>query len=145
MLWQRGKSYSQDLRSRVLAAADEGARVGQIAMALRVSVSYVSKVLTRRRVTGETAARPQRCHVEPKLSGLYDAIRAEIAAEPDMTISELRHWLSGTHKVSASEGLMYATLACLDLTLKKSRSARPSRIARISPPHVPSGAIVSQS
>jgi hypothetical protein len=33
------KAYSQDLRRRVLAAADEGERVGQIAAMLRVSVS----------------------------------------------------------------------------------------------------------
>ena len=39
MPWQRGKAYSQDLRDRVLAAADEGERVGQIAAMLRVSVS----------------------------------------------------------------------------------------------------------
>lgn len=77
MLWQRGKSYSQDLRSRVLVAADEGARVGQIALTLRVSVSYVSKVLGRR-LTGEVSARPQRCRLERKLSDLHEAIRAEV-------------------------------------------------------------------
>jgi hypothetical protein len=38
MLWQRGKAYSQDLRERVFAAADDGQRVGQIARLLRVSV-----------------------------------------------------------------------------------------------------------
>ena len=38
MPWRRGKAYSQDLRDRVLAAADEGERVGQIAAMLRVSV-----------------------------------------------------------------------------------------------------------
>jgi transposase len=42
MLWQRGKPYSQDLRERVFAAADDGEPVGQIADMLRVSVSYVS-------------------------------------------------------------------------------------------------------
>ena len=49
MLWRRGKSYSQDLRDRVFAAADDDEPVGRIAAMLRVSVSYVSKVLTRRR------------------------------------------------------------------------------------------------
>ena len=44
MLWQRGKAYSQDLRARVFAAADDGEPVGRIATLLRVSVSYVSKV-----------------------------------------------------------------------------------------------------
>ncbi len=65
MLWQRGKAYSQDLRARVLAAADDGLRVGQIATLLRVSVSYVSKVLSRRRRTGQTTALPQRGHLLP--------------------------------------------------------------------------------
>ena len=56
MMWRRGKAHSQDLRSRVLAAADEGIPVGRIATTFRVSVSYVSKVLGRRRASGETAA-----------------------------------------------------------------------------------------
>jgi hypothetical protein len=72
MLWRRGKAYSQDLRMRVLAEADDGARVGEIATALRVSVSDVSKVLSRRNTTGETAARPQRCQLTPKLADLHD-------------------------------------------------------------------------
>ena len=63
MLWRRGKSYSQDLRERVFAAADDGEPVGQIATMLRVSISYVSKVLSRRRLTGQTTARLQRCPI----------------------------------------------------------------------------------
>ena len=129
MLWRRGKSYSQDLRERVFAAADDGEPVGRIATMLRVSVSYVSKVLTRRRVTGQTTARPQRCHVTPKLGGLHAAIEAQVANRPDATIAELRAWLLETHKISASAGLMNKTLAALDLTFKKSRSTPPSRRA----------------
>src|ERR1700722_2924462 len=76
MLWQRGKAYSQDLRERVLAAADDGVAVGRIAALLRVSVWYVSKVLSRRRRTGQTTARPQRCQMTPKLGDLHAAIQA---------------------------------------------------------------------
>src|ERR1700723_2191119 len=119
MLWRRGKAYSQDLRERVFAAADDGEPVGRIATMLRVSVSYVSKVLSRRRLTGQTTARPQRCHVVPKLSGLHPAILARVTSRPDATIAELRAWLLETHKVSASTGLMNMTLAALDLTFKK--------------------------
>src|ERR1700723_2274397 len=90
MLWRRGKAYSQDLRERVFAAADDGEPVGRIATMLRVSVSYVSKVLSRRRLTGQTTARPQRCHVVPKLSGLHPAILARVTSRPDATIAELR-------------------------------------------------------
>jgi transposase len=60
VLWQRGKAYSQDLRERVIAASDDGSRVGEIAKAFRVSISYVSKVLGRLQASGERSARPQR-------------------------------------------------------------------------------------
>jgi hypothetical protein len=86
---------------------------------LRVSASYVSKVLARRRLTGQKTARPQRCHVAPKLSDLHPAILAKVTGRPDATIAELRAWPLETHKVSASTGLMNKTLAALDLTLKK--------------------------
>ena len=124
MLWRRGKSYSQDLRDRVFAAADDSEPVGRIATTLRVSVSYVSKVLTRRRLTGQTTARPQRCHVAPKLRGLHPAVLAQVTSRPDATIAELRAWLLATHRMSVSTGLMHKTLAALDLTYKKVSACR---------------------
>jgi transposase len=140
MLWRRGKSYSQDLRERVFATADDGEPVGRIATMLRVSVSYVSKVLSRRQRTGQTTARPQRCHVAPKLSGLDPAILAQVSSRPDATVAELRAWLLQTHKVSASTGLMNKTLAALDLSFKKSPSTPPSKRVRTLPRHAPHGA-----
>src|SRR5882757_6036021 len=137
MLWRRGKAYSQDLRARVLAAADDGEPVGRIAAVLRVSVSYVSKVLSRRQRTGQTTALPQRCHLPRRLAALHDAILAQVKARPDATIAELQAWLSETHKVSASTGLMWKTLATLDLTVKKRPSMLPSRPARTLPKHAP--------
>jgi transposase len=140
MLWRHGKAYSQDLRARVLAAADEGERVGQIATMLRVSVSYVSKVLSRRQRTGVATALPQRCHVPRKLAPLHDAIRARVLACPDATLAELRNWLQTTHHVTASTGLLCKTLAALELTYKKivacdraepgGRGQSPQRMAR---------------
>jgi transposase len=145
MLWRRGKSYSQDLRERVFAAADDGEPVGRIATTLRVSVSYVSKVLSRRRLTGQTQARPQRCHLVPKLRGLLPAIEVKVSSHSDVTIAELRAWLLQTHKVSASTGLINKTLAALDLTYKKSPSTLPSKHVRTLPRHALHGASSSPS
>ena len=145
MRWRRGRPYSQDLRDRVFAAADDGAQVGEAAEMLQVSVSYVSKVLERRRTTGETSARAQGGHVVPKLARLYDTIREHVTVRPDATIDELRAWLSETHQVSASVGLMWHTLALLGLTHKKSHSGRPNRIVRTLPRRVPNGARISRS
>ena len=112
---------------------------------LRVSVSYVSKVLSRRRLTGQTPARAQCCHVVPKLSGLLPAIEAHVSRHPDATIAELRAWLLQTHKISASTGLIAKTLAALDLTFKKSPSTRPSKRVRMLPRPAPTGANSSPS
>ena len=133
MPWRRGKAYSQDLRDRVFAAADAGKAVGQIAAALQVSVSYVSKALSRRERTGVATALPQRGHVAPKLAGLHEDIRARVAARPDATIGELRAWLRAERQVLVSGGVVWSTLAKLKLTLKKSRCGLPNRTGPRSP------------
>ena len=76
MIWSCGIACSQDLGERVLALADAGSAVGQDARRLCVSVSYVSNVLSRPRITGETAARSQRSHVPLERGGLHAAIAA---------------------------------------------------------------------
>ena len=145
MLWEHGKAYSQDLRERVFAEADNGATVGKIAKLLRVSVSFVSKVLGRRRETGETTARPQRCQLTPKLAPQYEAIREWVKQHPDATINELRVWLMEAHQVSASTGLVCETLALLGLTRKKRPSGRRNKTVRISPQPGRTGGKLSRS
>jgi hypothetical protein len=48
--------------------------------------------LSRLRQTGERSARPQRCHLVPKLADLHAAIRDQVIAYPDATLVELRAW-----------------------------------------------------
>ena len=119
MVWRRGQSHPQALRDRVFMAADGGTPVCQIAQRLFVSISYVSKVLSRRRLTGQTTALAQRCHVRPKLAGLQDAIAAHVATQADATLAEIRAWLLDTHTVSVSNSVLGHTLAALKLTYKK--------------------------
>jgi transposase len=133
MVWRSGRSDATDLRSRVLAAIDGGSAAKVVASLFRVSVSCIYKALARRRETGETAARPQRDRQRLKLALHHEAITAEVARRPDVTLDELRAWLLETNKVTASLGLMHKTLARLGLTLKKSRGGRKSRIGRTSP------------
>lgn len=143
MSWRRGTAYSQDLRDRVFAHYDAGEAVGEIAEALCVTVSYVSKVLSRRKLTGELSARPQRGHVGPKLAGLYEAIQTEVASRPDATLVELCRWLAQVHQVTASIALMHSTLCKLGLTHKKRRCMLPSKNVRMSPKLGSPGAMAS--
>jgi transposase len=145
VLHRRGSAYPQELRERVFAFFDAGQRVGDIARRLSVSVSYVSKTLSRRERTGVTTALPQCCHVPPRLIDLYDAIKAKVADDPDATIAELRAWLATAHQVTASNGLMAKTLVKLDLTFKKNRFALRNRSARKLPRLAPPGARSSRA
>jgi transposase len=130
MLSQRGKAYPQELRERVFRHADAGMPVGAIARTLLVSVSYVSKVLGRRKTTGETAARAQCCHLVPRLHGHEARIRARVQARPGDTLTMLCAWLAAEHKLTVSLPLMVKTMAKLNLTHKKRRCTRPNRTAR---------------
>ena len=128
---RRGQSYSQDLRDRVLGAKDEPIRM--VAARLEVSPSFVSKVQSKFRLTGDAAPGPQRNHQRPKLEPFYDALRARVAAQADASIAELRAWMAREHGVSVSHAPMWEALARLGLTLKKSASVPPSRTAPTSP------------
>jgi transposase len=121
MSWRRGQPYGQDLRDRVLACGDEPIRL--VATRFSVSPSYVSKVRSRLRETGSAEPGPQCNHVPPRLSGLSATLSARVAAEPDATISELRHWVLSAHRVQISHRAMWRSLAGLGLTRKKT-SAR---------------------
>ena len=133
MVWRRGQSYSQDLRARVLAAVDGGMPARLAAKLFRVSVSYIYKALIRRRRTGEASASPRRGHRPRKLAPAQETALAErIAAHPDVTLAALQAWLLAEHGVRLSNGAMWSAVARLGLSFKKRRSARASRIARMS-------------
>jgi transposase len=134
------KPYSQDLRDRVLAAIDGGAKVYAIAPVFEVSVSYIYKALTRRRTTGDATAHKSGAAPQLKLTGHEEALRRQLADHPDMTLAELQAWLAAERGVRASIGCLWNTLSRLGLSLKKSQRGRPSRTGRTSPRPGGSGA-----
>ena len=79
-----------------------------------------------------------------KLAAYDEALREQVKAKPDATLTELQAWLKATHAVTASDGLICRTLAKLGLTLKKSRSRPPNRTVRMLPRPAASGANNSQ-
>jgi transposase len=130
MGWRRGQAYGPELRGRVLAACDGGASVREVAERLMVSPSYVVKVRQRRADTGETVARRGTGRPPSKMAAYRELLRERVAALPDATLSELRGWLLAERGVAVSPVTIWRALAGLRLTLKKSRSAPPSRTAR---------------
>ena len=125
--------YSQDLRSRVLAADDRGMKTKQISDIFAVSDSWVRRVKQRRRETGETTHRPMG---GPGVIKVDRKRLAELVHEhPDATLAELRELLG----VECALSTISEALKVLGLSFKKKRSGRRSRIARTLPNDAPNG------
>ena len=124
-----GRAYSQDLRERVMAEVDAGTGAYAVAAIFRVSVSYIYKVLGRRRRTGEISARLWAGGPKPKLAAYDEALRSRVASKPDATLAELQAWLIAEHDVKASIGCLWKRLRQLGLTLKKNHCAPQNRTA----------------
>ena len=141
MAWRRGQAYGADLRARVLAALDAGATVREAAARFAVSPSHCAKVRLRRDATGEAEARPQRGGHRPRLLAPHEAaLRARLGEDRDATLAGLRVWLLRERGVSASIATVWASLARMGLTHKKSASGPPSRTGRTWPRPAPPGA-----
>jgi transposase len=125
------KAYSMDLRTRVLAACDDGMATAEAAEAFAVSEAWVRRLKQRRRETGEVAPRDQaRRGPAPVLEPAYDRLRELTRAEPDLTPAEVRDRLG----LAVGPLTVWRALRRLGLTFKKSPTERPSGTARTWPP-----------
>ena len=122
------KTYSLDLRQRVLAACDLGEMTqAEVAQQFQVSRPWLVKLRCRRRETGSIAALPHGGGRRPKFAGQgQEALRALVVEDPDATLQELLD-RSG---VEASLMAVQRALARLGCRRKKSRSGPPSKTGR---------------
>ena len=118
--------YSRDLRTRVLADRDAGMAAKDVAAKFRVSVSWVNRLVQRRRETGEIEPRPQTVFKKQAFAGQEDRLRALVDAQPDRTLAELRETL----RSSASLSSVWRALDRLRLTVKKNRTRRRTAASR---------------
>src|SRR5216684_1756777 len=98
---KRGEEYSQDLRDRVL---DAPGPIRDVAERFGVSPSYVSKVGSRLRQTGQRTTKPRGGQRRAILQDREDLLRARLAEVPDSTLEELRSWLLESHGIKICIG-----------------------------------------
>ncbi len=120
-------TLSLDLRTRILAAYDEGEGTrADVAKRFRVSLGMVKKLLQQRRKTGQIGHRHRCAGRKPKiLPTHHQQIKALLAQKPDLTLAELRAAL----QLDCSLPAIHYVLADLGLTYKKRRSVPVSKIA----------------
>jgi transposase len=128
------EAYSKDLRERVAAAWDAGQTRNQIAERFAVSVSWIGKLIQRRRERGSLAAKTPsggRGRLKLALAGL-GRLKAVAEARPDATLAELCDGLACAGGPSVSDTTLSRALGPggLDLPLKKSRRGRRNKTGR---------------
>ena len=89
------KSFSADLRQRVLASCEEGALTqGDVAEEFGVSVAFITKLRRRYREDGTVACKPRGGNRRPSLDRRdLAALRRLVREQPDATLAELRQRL----------------------------------------------------
>ncbi|SRR5579871_2695868 len=111
----------------------------EVAELFAVDVSYVYKVLIRRRTTGITTALPWAAGPRPKLEQHEEALRRHVSEFSDATLKEIRAWLISERGVKVSVGCLWNTPQRMKLPLKRSHSMPPNRSAKTSPRSVAPG------
>jgi transposase len=133
-----------DLRERVVRAVAAGASRRATAAKFEVSPSFVIKLMQRWRRRGTLAADRIGGGKRSKLAAHAERVHALLAAEPDLTLAELRDRLAADG-LEVSPSAISRFLTAGGVTRKKRPSTPPSRTARTSPPPAARGARGSRS
>ena len=117
------KPYSNDLRSRVIEAMEEGATREEAAERHRLSLSSVGRFLRLKRETG-TVSGAKFGGCKPYALAAHEAIvRRLLAEQPDMTLAELRATLA-KRKIRVGQTSIFRFLRHIKLTFKKKPARR---------------------
>jgi transposase len=122
------KSYSMDLRERVLTDCDAGMEVRQVAVKYRVSESWIRRLKQRRRESGEVAPRRSGHAAVPKWLAHRERLEQLVREQPDATLPELRERLG----IDISVQTLSRALRALQLTFKKKSCVPRSKTVRTS-------------
>jgi transposase len=110
-------AYGQAMRQRVLAFYDQGLPTLVIARRLCVSPAWCRRVKQRRDEPPRTiSGRPFKIDAAAR-----EELARWLAAQPDLTLQELRVRLGSERGVAVSVGALWNTLRRMKLSLKKSR------------------------
>ena len=136
MLWCM-KAYSRDLRQKILRASDQGLGSQRaVAACFGVSLSFVEKLLRRRRTTGDIAPRPHAGGRRPSCDEAALAqVRRLVREQPDVTLAELCERLLAERGLRVSVPTMGRLVIKLRLPRKKSHSTPANRTPNASSRH----------
>lgn len=124
-----GYGHSMDLRRRLIDAVSRGSSARATARRFDVSPSSAIKLVRRWRETGSYAPGQVGGQKKRKLAGHEDWLHEVMAAEPDITLSELRDRLAAK-RIAISCQSINDMLHVLGYRYKKNRARGGTRTRR---------------
>ena len=129
------KTYSQDLREKMLAAVDRGVPRKEAVYAFGVSPATLKRWLGRRRETGSVAPK-KRPGMRPRIGAAGEERRAlwhQLETHPEATLEEHRELWERERGVRASAATMSRAIRRLGRTYKQRRREPPSATRKPEP------------
>ena len=121
------KSYSLDLRERVVAGREKGQSAEELAKLFGICKRSVERYWQRHRETGGVAPKQRGGYRRSLLEGHEETLRGWIDTQNDSTLAELQKRLRKELKVKLSISALWYGLERLGLSFKKKRCAPPSK------------------
>ena len=121
------KGYSKDLRMRAVELVETGESAREAARILNLGASTTIRWMDRWRKTGNVEAKPGTGHSRSPLEQHKQWLIELIAAEPDLTLEEIRVRLrsqSSQRKQKAGIGSIWRFFDRHDITFKKNIARR---------------------
>lgn len=109
MAWQRDQAYGHDLRDRVLACSELDVTRGGAPVRRQLRLEGKSPAAPPGRRHARAAAQSRAASA----GAGRDALRAQVKADPDAVLRELREWVEQQHGIRVSHPVMWTVVAQL--------------------------------
>jgi len=123
------KGYSNDLRARVVGMVEAGESRQETARLLDIGVSTAIRWFERWTRTGSVAAKPGTGHSRSPLETHKRWLLDLVAAEPDLTLDEIRARLACEKKLKTGKSSVGRFYERHDITFKKNSARRRAESA----------------
>ena len=118
------KGYSNDLRARVVGMVEAGESRREAARLLDVGASTAIRWIERWTSTGSVAAKPGTGHCRSPLEAHKQWLLDLVAAEPDLTLDEIRVRLAREKKLKSGRSSVGRFYERHGITFKKNTARR---------------------
>jgi transposase len=121
------KSYSDDLRKRVIALRSKGHTGAEVAVLFSLSKRTVERYWRRYRDTGSVSPKRRGGYRRSRLEGHDSTLKGWISKEADLTLEQLKERIREQLDISLGTTALWHRLERLGLSYKKNPKRRRAR------------------